>query len=70
MGVYDYSKLRGLIREKNYTQEEIAKSIGINLSTLNQKLRGRSLFKQKEISSMCEVLDISSDEIGVYFFTP
>lgn len=69
IGMYDYSKLRGLIREKRFIQDEIAKAIPINAATLSQKLSGKGLFKQNEISAICKILDIPSADIGVYFFT-
>ena len=43
---YNYSKLLGQIREKNYTQETLAKEIGIQSTTLSQKLNNKAKFKQ------------------------
>ncbi len=67
-GIYDYSKLRGLIRERKRTQEEIAVAVGLNPSILSQKLCGKGLFKQTEISAICNVLQIRPEDISVYFF--
>ena len=66
--VYDYSKLLGKIKECGYTQESLAQVIKISESTLNLKLNNKASFKQSEIKIICKVLDISEDEIGVYFF--
>lgn len=66
---YDYSKLLGKIRECGYTQETLAKAINRNKSSLNLKLKSKSVFTAKEIDSICKVLDISNDEIPAYFFT-
>lgn len=66
--MYDYSKLLGRLREKNLTQEQLAKAIGKDKSTLNLKLNGRFPFTAKEIDDICKALDISNSEIGEYFF--
>ena len=67
--VFNHSKLYGRIREYGFTQETLSKSIGINESTLNTKLNGKAYFTTKEIDKVCELLNISKDEIGLYFFT-
>jgi DNA-binding XRE family transcriptional regulator len=56
------------MREFGYTQEKLAKAIGLNESTLNAKLNNKGYFKQDEIDKICEVLDISVREIGSYFY--
>lgn len=66
---FDHSKLLGRIREYRYTQESLAKAIGINESTLNTKLNGKAFFVTKEIDKICECLEIPDNEIGVYFFS-
>lgn len=66
----DYSKLIGRAAEFGYTQKAIAEKIGVSESHFCQKLNGNYSFKQKEIRDICEVLEIASDEIGIYFFTP
>lgn len=67
---FDYSKLLGRIKECGYTQETLAKKIGITESSMSLKLNNKAHFKQKEIRLICRVLKISDSEIGVYFFTP
>jgi DNA-binding XRE family transcriptional regulator len=57
------------MREFGYTQEKLAKTIGLNESTLNAKLNNKGYFKQDEIDKICEVLDISVSEIGSYFYS-
>lgn len=64
----NYSKLLGRIKECGLTQEQLAKAIGKNKSTLSAKLNGKSPFTAKEIDDICRVLNISNDEIGDYFF--
>ena len=68
IGIYNYSKLLGMIREQGKTQNEVAQAAKINPATLNQKLRGKGLKKKKEISAICLFLKIPPSEIGVYFF--
>ena len=67
--MFDYSKLLGRIREYGFTQESLAKRIKINPQTLSWKLNNKSAFTTEEIDKICKLLDISLEEIGVYFFT-
>ncbi len=67
--MFDYSKLKGRMKEKNFTQEDIAKKLGLNKSTISLRLNNQSLFVQDEINKIIKLLDIPSDEIKEYFFT-
>ena len=64
----NYSKLLGRLKECGFTQEQLAKAIGKNKSTISAKLNGQFSFTAKEIDDICRVLNISNDEIGDYFF--
>lgn len=66
---FDYSKLLGRIKECGYTQETLAKRIGIAESSMCLKLNNKADFKKIEVFLICEALEIKSEEIGVYFFT-
>jgi len=66
---FDYSKLRGKIREFG-RQDEFAEALEISTTTLSERLNNKSEFTQKEINKACEILKISTDEIPAYFFTP
>lgn len=66
--MYNYSLLLGKMRAENKTQEDVGKAIGKNKATVNQKLRNKALFTQREIDSICELLGIVPDDIGKYFF--
>ena len=68
--VFDYSKLLGRIKECGFTQESLAKHVGITESTLCLKLNNKANFRNLEIFLISEALNIASCEIGVYFFTP
>lgn len=65
---FNYSKLLGRMRECGYTQERLAKVIGISKYTLNTKLKNRFSFTQDEILAICKVLNIPVGEIGDYFY--
>lgn len=68
--MFDYSKLKGLIAEKNYTQRKLCKCIGISENSFTNKLNGKSDFSSVEIANICNVLGIAPEEVGSYFFTP
>lgn len=65
---FDYSKLRGKIKEIYGTQEKFATAIGIGRVSLNQRLNNSAEFKQAEIQKSCELLEIPKEEIAKYFF--
>ncbi len=67
--IYNYNKLRGRIVEKLGTLTKFAEELGISCNSLNQKLSSKVYFKQSEISTSCEILDIPETEIKVYFFS-
>jgi DNA-binding XRE family transcriptional regulator len=66
---FDYSKLLGRIKECGFTQESLAKHIGIAESSMCLKLNNKAHFKHPEVFLICEALKIAISEIGVYFFT-
>lgn len=65
---FNYQKLRGRIREKGYTQGDVAEAIGITAGTLSDKLNNKATFSTNEVDSICRMLDIANAEIGAYFF--
>ena len=67
---FNYSKLRGRIREMGITQEQIAVKIGAGEATLSKKLNNKCHFYQPEIAKICDILNIADEEVGLYFFTP
>lgn len=66
---YDYSKLRGRIKEKCGTEGTFAREIRRSHNYLTNVFQGKSYFSQKDIDRGSEVLDIIPNGIGVYFFT-
>lgn len=69
MPEFDYSELRGLIRSKFGTQENYAKAIGLSLTSLNERLSNKIPFKQTEIVTTKQLLDLTTDRIDELFFT-
>lgn len=66
---FDYSKLKGKIREKYKVQENFAKVMGIAKNTLSIKLNNMSDFSQSEIMRAVEALDLQKSDICDYFFS-
>lgn len=68
--LFDYSKLRGRIREVFGTEERFAEALGITPTSLSGKWSGKSSFRQSQISRSCELLKIPFRDVGQYFFCP
>lgn len=66
---FDYSKLRGKIREIFKTQSAFAEAMGMSTTSLSVKLNNNVEFSQKEIEKAVELLKIDKEEIPAYFFT-
>lgn len=66
---FDYSKLLGRIKECGFTQESLAKHIGIAESSMCLKLNNKANFRHNEMFLICKALKIEISEVGVYFFT-
>ena len=66
---FDYSKLKGKIKEICGTQDEFARQIGIGRVSLSQRLNNYLDFSQNEIKRACEVLELADADIPLYFFT-
>lgn len=65
---FKYNKLLGRIKEKCGTQQAFAEKMGLSLQTINAKLSGKVNWKQDEILKACDILDIETRDIPVYFF--
>ena len=68
--MFDYWNLKGRIREKWQTQEAFAKTMGMSLTALNQRLNGVVDWKMTEVAKACEHLDIQPSDAWIYFFKP
>lgn len=66
---FDYSKLRGLLREKSITLADYASIINVSNTSLNERLANRIPFSQDEIKRTKRAFDLSASEIDFIFFT-
>ena len=64
---FDYSKLRGRIREKFGSYKNLDPHISFSTVSLSNKLNNKSYFDSREILELAEALEIE-DELDVYFF--
>ena len=66
---FNFSKLRGRMVEIFGTIEKTAEAAGMRRDMISLALNGKRVFTQQEILTLANALDISSEEIGLYFFT-
>lgn len=66
---FDFSKLRGRIKEIYGTQTAFAIAMLMNEATLSNKLNNNVEFSPKEIVRACLLLSIDLKEVDIYFFT-
>lgn len=65
---YDYSKLKGKIRELGMTQNEYAQKIGITEQTLNLRFKNKRRFRQEEMQKTMELFEEPVKNVHIYFF--
>lgn len=63
-----YNKLRGRIVEKYESQAAFARTLGLSYNAVSNKMTGKASFSRQDIVTWCELLDISRDLIGEYFY--
>ncbi|MBR5878353.1 MAG: DUF739 family protein [Akkermansia sp.] len=63
-----YARLRGRIREIYGTQEAFAKDMKKDPTTISYKLNGKTEWTRQEIEQACGLLDISMEQMPLYFF--
>ncbi len=68
--VFDYSLLRGKIKEKIGTERDFAAILGITPPALCSRLNNKTDFTPSEILKTQKILLFTKAEIGEYFFTP
>lgn len=66
---YDYSRLKGRIKEIFNTQEAFALAIGLSERSLSLKLSSARGWKQDQIMKAIRVLGLTEADIQPYFFT-
>lgn len=65
---YDFSKLRGKIKEKYDTIKAFSLDMQLDSTTLSKKLNSITDFTSSEILKACKLLQISTEEVEKYFF--
>lgn len=63
-----FAKLRGRIVEKYGSQAKFAEALGVTEQTVTGKLNGKTQFTIEDIVEWCNLLEIESEEVNVYFF--
>lgn len=66
---FDYSKLKGKIKEVYGTQENFASAMLMSTVTLSAKLNNKTSWTQAEMNLACDLLSIPYEFIPVIFFT-
>lgn len=65
----DSNLLKGKIAEHGDTQNTLAIAIGVSPSNLNDKINGKSSFRQDEIYAIKERYKLSAADIDIIFFS-
>lgn len=65
---FDYSRLRGRIKEVCGTQDAYADKIHLGRVSVSQRLNNSLEFSQLEMLNSAEVLNFTTAEIPQYFF--
>lgn len=60
-------KLRGLRAERNLTQLDMAKKLGINIMTYSNKENGKRDFSSAEIRAIKDCLNLTLEEVNEIF---
>lgn len=69
MMAIDIPLLNQAIKKHSWTNEKLAKAMGIHRDTLQRKKRGKIRFTVEELSVMREVIPLSDTELLQIFFT-
>lgn len=64
----NYDKLKGKIKEVLGTQGKLAECMGLDETTISNKLNNNTYFTQKEIIKISKILAIPFNQIPEYFF--
>lgn len=66
---YDYSKLKGKIKEVYGTQAAFAEAMNMAQTSLSFKLNNTSEWSQEEMETAMDLLRIPRTSVRTYFFT-
>lgn len=62
-----FRELRGRIKAKGYTGQELAAEIGMSNAAISTKMIGLKPFTLPEVYKIMKVLEIPSNQMHVYF---
>lgn len=65
---FKYSKLKGRIIERYGTRKAFAEAVGITESTLSLKLNDKAGITREDILAWSDLLGVSLDEYGSFYF--
>ena len=65
---FTHAKLKGRMKELNVRQIDLAKELGMSLSTFSLRICGVHYFTQSDIAKMIKALDIPKEQVADYFF--
>lgn len=66
---FDYSVLKGRIKEKYDKYENLVPHLSYGMSSLSSKLNNHARFSQHDMLELADLLDIEDSEFSRYFFT-
>ena len=66
---FNYSRLRGKVKEVFGTEAAFAKAMGLSRTSISAKLNQSVDFTQSEMFRAVKLLGIESDDVAKYFFT-
>lgn len=61
-------KLKAVILERGFTQEQISLMLCMTIATFNYKVNNKREFKASEIKRLSEILHLTADEVNNIFF--
>lgn len=67
--MFDEKKFRARMVLFGYTFEKLAKELGINVTTLHQKVKRHGAFSREEIYKLMKILKMTYEEMNEIFFT-
>ncbi|MCC4121327.1 DUF739 family protein [Lactococcus lactis] len=66
--IFDYSKLRGRIKERYESEAKFSVEARISQASLSSKLNNKTYFNPEDILRILKILDIPDEEAKLYFF--
>ena len=63
------NKIKGRMKELGIVQSDVAKRLKLAEATVSLKLNGKRPMDLDEARELAEMLDISNEQFGAYFFS-